>query len=140
MTVLVEPIGPLTAARAYLLDELSARGNPLPVGVQPPPGEPVSYALLQLLDTKTRVILTDYAIRVRVFDADTERLEHNTGLAHRLMLHAVHRRVTAAGRTAWITAAAPLAGPSDLDDPDVPLFGRQFTVVWSIGLNPEQPQ
>lgn len=138
--VLMPPVGPLVAARAYLLDELAARGNPLPVGVTPPAGtNPQSYALISRPGGAARVFLADYLIRVRVFDADAVRLERNADLLHRLMLTASHRRVDTEQGSVWVSAATAQSGASSLDDPDIPLFGMQFAVFWTIGLRPEQP-
>ncbi|AYR01081.1 tail terminator [Mycobacterium phage LeMond] len=138
MTVLVPPVGPLTAARRYLLDELAARGNPLPVGGEVPDGEPVSYALLSRPGTSTDVFLQHSLIRVRVYDSDLVRLERNADLLHRLLLHAVHKLVVVPDEGAvWITGATHEYGPADLDDRRVPLAGMQSAVFWTIGLRPE---
>ncbi|AXQ53035.1 tail terminator [Mycobacterium phage Rando14] len=137
MTVLVPPVGPITAARRYLLDELAARGNALPVGPSAPAGEPTSYALLSRPGTNKAPFLGHYLIRVRVFDRDVVRLERNADLLHALMLAAVHRKVTVPGEgSVWITAATHHYGPAELDDEDVPLFGMQSAVFWTIGLKP----
>ncbi|AHZ95576.1 tail terminator [Mycobacterium phage Paola] len=137
MTVLVPPVGPVTAARRYLLDELDARGNTLPVGMSPPAGTPTSYALLSRPGTNKTPFLGHYLIRVRVFDRDVVRLERNADLLHGLMLSAVHRKVTVPGEgSVWITGATHHYGPGELDDEDVPLFGMQSAVFWTIGLKP----
>ncbi|QNJ58239.1 tail terminator [Mycobacterium phage Ellie] len=137
MTVLLPPVPPTAAARRYLLDELAARGNPLPVGYEPPKGKPTSYALVSRPGTNTRVFLGDFLIRVRVFDTDYVRLERNADLLHRLMLHAGHRKVVVPDEgEVWITAATHHYGPGDLDDPDVPMAGKQSAVFWTIGLRP----
>ena len=137
--LLVPPVGPLVAARAYLLDELAARDNPLSVGVIPPAGEPNSYALLSRPGGAVRAFLADYLIRVRVFDADAVRLEQNADLLHRLMLTVAHRQITTDQGAVWIAGAKAQSLPSSLDDPDVPLFGMQMAVFWTIGLRPETP-
>lgn len=141
MTVLIPAVGPLVAARAYLLDALTERGNPLPVGVTPPAGtNPQSYALLSRPGSATRApFLGDFLIRVRVFDADAVRLERNADLLHRLMLAATHTFITTTEGAVWITAATQQTGPASLDDPDVPLFGMQSSIFWTIGLHPEPP-
>lgn len=136
--VLTPPVGPLVAARAYLLEELDARDNPLQVGITPPVGSPQSYALISRTGGAVRVFLGDYLIRVRVFDADAVRLERNADLLHRLMLTAVHRNISTTEGSVWITAATAQMGPSSFDDSDVPLFGMQMAVFWTIGLKPEQ--
>lgn len=137
MTVLLPPVPPTAAARRYLLDELAARGNPLPVGYTPPKGTPKSYALVSRPGTNTQVFLGHFLIRIRVFDTDLVRLERNSDLLHRLMLHAVHRKVVVPDEgEVWITAATHEYGPGDLDDPDVPMAGKQSAVFWTIGLRP----
>lgn len=137
MTVLVPPVGALVAARTYLLEELAARDNPLSVGVTPPAGTPDSYALISRPGGASRVFLGDYLIRVRVFDKDVVRLERNVDLVHRLMLTAAHRKIDTSEGSVWISAATPELGPATLDDPDIPLFGMQIAVFWTIGLRPE---
>ncbi|AHB79547.1 tail terminator [Mycobacterium phage Validus] len=138
MTVLVPPVGPLTAARRYLLDELAARNNPLPVGGEVPDGSPDSYALLSRPGTSTDVFLQHSLIRVRVYDADLVRLERNADLLHRLLLHAVHKHIVVPDEGAvWITATKHNYGPAELDDKRVPLPGMQSAVFWTIGLRPE---
>ncbi|AEK09828.1 tail terminator [Mycobacterium phage Pixie] len=143
MTILLPPVGPISAARTYLLDELAARNNPLPVGVEPPEGEPQPYALLSRPGTNSDVFLGHFLLRLRVFDTDVVRLERNADLLHRLMLHATHKRIVVPpteggdpGGAVWITAAAHEFGPADLDDPDVPMFGLHSAVFWTIGLKP----
>ncbi|ASR85901.1 tail terminator [Mycobacterium Phage Niklas] len=138
MTVLVPPVGPLTAARRYLLDELAARNNPLPVGGEVPEGSPDSYALLSRPGTSTDVFLQHSLIRVRVYDADLVRLERNADLVHRLLLHAVHKHIVVPDEgEVWITATQHNYGPADYDDKRVPLPGMQSAVFWTIGLRPE---
>ncbi|AFN37807.1 tail terminator [Mycobacterium phage MacnCheese] len=142
MTILLPPVGPISAARTYLLSELAARDNGLPVGVEPPGGEPQPYALLSRPGTLPEVFLGHFLLRLRVFDTDVVRLERNADLLHRLMLHATHKRIVVPpddgdpGGTCWVTAAAHEFGPADLDDPDVPMFGLHSAVFWTIGLKP----
>lgn len=131
------PVGPLVAARAYLTAELAARGNTLHVGVTPPAGTPQSYALLSRPGSTTRIFLTDFMIRVRVFDGDAVRLERNADLLYRLMLEANHRRIDTVEGSVWVNGASSQMGPASLDDPDVPLWGMQFAVYWTVGLQPE---
>lgn len=138
-TILMPPVGPLVAARAYLIDELTARDNPLPVGVVAPEGTPTSFALLSRPGGATRTFLADYLIRLRVFDVDAVRLEENTELLHRLMLHAGRKNITVGDRSVWITAATSHIGPIEFDDDDVPMFGMQCAVFWTVGLRPEVP-
>lgn len=137
--ILIPPVGPLVAARAYLLAELAARDNPLPVGVTPPAGvtNTDSYALLSRPGGRSRVFLSDYLIRVRVYDADTVRLESNADLIHRLMMTASHKRIDTELGSVWIAAATHQFGPASIDDPDIPLFGMQSAIFWTIGLRPE---
>lgn len=137
--VWLPPVGPLVAARTYLLDQLAARNNPLPVDVEPPGGTPTSYALLSSPGSDTRVFLADYTIRVRVFNNDAVQLEDDGILLHRLLMHAVHQKITVPGKGAvTISAAKHQYGPADLDDPDVPMLGKQAAVIWTIGLKPEK--
>lgn len=135
MTLLLPPIGALEAARTYLLGALFDRANTLPVGIVPPPGNPNSYALISRAGGKVRDFLADYQIRVRVFDADAVRLENNTDLLHQLMLQVNHRAISDG---VWVTAATQASSPASYDDPDVPLFGNQFSVFWTFGLQPER--
>lgn len=131
------PVDPLTAARAYLRDRLNAEGNPLPVGVTPPPGEPKSYALLSKPGSSARSLFTnDYLIRVRVFDTDSVKSDSNCELIWALLKSANHTKVTTTEGDVWITAATSHAGPSDLEDPDVPLWGSQCAVFWTIATKP----
>lgn len=140
MTVLIPAVGPLVAARTYLLAQLAARGNDLPVGVTPPPATNVdSYALLSRPGSNSRVFLGDYLIRIRVFDSDAVRLERNCDLLHRLMMSAAHTFIDTSEGSLWVTGATQQTGPSSLDDPDIPLFGMQSAVFWTIGLHPEPP-
>ena len=140
MNVLLPAVGPLVAARSFLMAELELRGNMLPVGVSPPAGEVRPYVLLSRPGGNTRgPFLTDYTIRVRVFDADLVQLESNTELLHRLMLSANHRRILTPAGSVWITGARPQMGPLDFGGDDgIPLWGMQFAVAWTIGLRPER--
>jgi hypothetical protein len=135
--ILVPPVSSLVAARAYLLHELTARDNPLPVGVVPPTGDNSSYAMLSRPGGATNVFLADYLIRVQVFDADPVRLEHNADLLYRLMMTVSHRRIDTPEGSVWVTGASHHMSPSAQDDREIPLFGMQFAVFWTIGLRPE---
>ena len=130
-------VGPLVAARAYLQAELADRGNPLPVGITPPPGVPQIYALLSRPGTGTRGFLSDFMIRVRVFDTDAVRLERNADLLWRLLLEANRRRIDTTEGSVWVTGATNHMGPATYDDDEVPLPGMQFAVFWTVGLHPE---
>lgn len=133
----VVPVGPLVAARAYLRGKLDVLGNPLPVGVTPPSGKPTSYALLSRPGSSERSLITnDYLIRVRVFNADAVTCEDNCELVWSLLKAANHIKVATPKGDVWITAATDHAGPSDIDDPDVPLFGSQCAVFWTIATKP----
>lgn len=137
MTVLMPAVGPLVAARTYLLEQLAARGNNLPVGVTPPAGAPQPYAVLSRPGSATRLFLTDYMIRVRVFDTDAVALERNADLLYRLMLEANHLNISTPHGSVWVTGANDHMGPATFDDDDVPMFGMQFAVFWTVGLRPE---
>ncbi|TWS20779.1 hypothetical protein FK529_05485 [Tsukamurella asaccharolytica] len=132
------PVGPTAAAVAYLEGELAQRGNPLPIGVTPPPGRPTSYALLSRSGQHQRnPFVVDYMIRVRCFDADAEQCERNADLLWTLMRAVGHRKITTSQGAVWISSATPGdSGPALLDDLDVPLFGLQFGMFWTIALKP----
>lgn len=137
MTVLMPAVGPLVAARTYLLDQLDARNNSLPVGISPPAGQPQCYALLSRPGSSTRLFLTDYMIRCRVYDTDVVRLERNADLLYRLLLEANHVDIVTPHGTVWVTGATDHMGPATYDDDEVPLHGMQFAVHWTVGLHPE---
>ena len=139
MTILMPPVGPLVAARAYLLEELAARDNPLSVGIVPPAGNPDSYVLLSRPGSAVRIFLGDYLIRFRVCDSDAVRLERNADLIHRLLLRPTNTLVDTDEGQVRIISATAQSGPSSHDDPDVPLFGLHGAVFWTIGLQPEPP-
>jgi len=139
VTLLLPPVGPLVAARSYLVEELEARGNPLHVGVTPPAGTPESYALLSRPGGTTRQFLGDYLIRLRVFDSDAVRLETNADLLHRLLCTVSHRKISTPLGDVWVTGAQPQFGPASFEDSDVPLFGFQAAVFWTLGLHVETP-
>jgi hypothetical protein len=138
--MLLPEVGPLVAARSYLIAALEQRNIILPVGVTPPLGEPRPYALLSRPGGNSRgPFLNDYMIRVRVFDTDAVQLETNTELLHRLMLSANHHRVETPAGPVWITGARSQMGPLDYTgDDSIPLWGMQFAVYWTIGLRPER--
>lgn len=136
MTLLVTPVGALVAANAYLRAELDALNNPLPVGVTPSKGNPTSYALLSRPGTSGSQLMADHMVRVRVFDADAVVCQRNSDLIWALMMAANHRKITTPEGDVWITAATNHTGPVDLDDDDVPLFGSQCAVFWTIATKP----
>ena len=133
---LLPQAGPLVAARTYLLGELAARNNPLPVGVTPPAGELRPYALVSRPGSARRMFLGDYLIRVRVFDPDAVQCEANADLLHGLLLSASHLKVDTPHGVVWVTGATPSMGPTDFTDPASQLFGMQMAVFWTIGLRP----
>ena len=137
MTVLMPSVGPLVAARTYLLEQLALRENLLPVGITPPTGQPQSYALLSRPGSTTRLFLTDFMIRVRVYDTDAVRLERNADLLYRLMLEVNHQQIFTDLGAVWVTGATDHMGPASYDDDETPLFGMQFAVHWTVGLHPE---
>lgn len=137
MAVLMPSVGPLVAARTYLLEQLVLRDNTLAVGITPPPGQPQPYALLSRPGSTTRLFLTDYMIRVRVYDTDAVQLERNADLLYRLMLEVNHQQIVTELGTVWVTGATDHMGPATYDDDDVPMFGMQFAVHWTVGLHPE---
>lgn len=135
--VLRPAVGPLAAARVYLLSELAVRGVDLPVGVSEPPGKPSRFALLQRSGSHDRsLVTTDYLIRVRVFDADSVVAESNADLVYGLLMMARHRRIEVGARHVWVSGTGHQLGPSVLEDPDVPLFGFQLAVFWTLALKP----
>jgi hypothetical protein len=138
MTLLINPVGSLVACRTYLRAELDDRGNDLPIEVRVPAGAALGpYALLSRVGGTTRGFLVDHLLRVRVFDADMVRLEANVDLLHRLMLEVMAARIDTERGAVFITGATPQLGPSELNDPDIPLPGMQFAVFWTIGLRRE---
>ena len=138
MTVLVPPVGPLVAARSFLLEELGSRGNDLPVGVVPPRGEFQPYVLLSRPGGSSAAFLGHYLIRVRVFDTDAVRLERNTDLIHRLLVSVAHKRIDTPEGPVWVTGASPQMGPSDFTDPVSQVFAMQMAVFWTLGLHRER--
>jgi hypothetical protein len=134
---LVVPVDARVAARVYLRDKLDGLGNSLPVGIVPPAGVPESYVLLSLPGASERSMFTDdWLIRARVFDRDALRCGRNCAILWSLLKAAVHVKVSTPEGEVWISAATSHAGPSDLDDPDVSLFGQQCAVFWTIATKP----
>lgn len=135
--VLRPAVSPLAAARVYLKAELAGRGVVLPVGVSEPAGRPKRFALLQRMGSHDRSLFTtDYLIRVRVFDEDSVLAESNADLVYGLLMMARHRRIDVGGSHVWVSGTDHQMGPSDFEDPDVPLFGFQLAVYWTLALKP----
>ena len=126
----------LVAARQYLVDNLDDRDVDLHIGVKPPAGTPDSYALLSQSGRNfPNPFLADTLIRVRVFDKRAEVVETNADLLHGLMMAATHTHITTTDGGLWVSGVRSQMGPTDLSDPDVPLFGSHFAVFWSTGLH-----
>ena len=132
---------PAIACRAYLTRWLADRRGIseeyLPVGATPPEGEPKRYVLLNQIDSRRRGPVADYLLRARVFDEDAYECGQHTTLLHAALLGAaqVHVVFPDVGDL-WVTGTEHQAGPSDLDDPDVPLFGQAVAVFWTVALKP----
>lgn len=142
MTAYGPPVSPITAARAYLRAELAARGNPLPVGVDPPAqasGE-VPHALLSRPGSNRRNLFTvDYMLRVQVYDHQLLACERNADLLWSLMGAATHTRITLpSGEAVWIDAAtqAQPGGPGEFEDGRTAMHAMQFATFWTISLKP----
>lgn len=137
---LVEPASPpLAACRAYLEQKLAARGDgfDLPVGNTPPEGIPTAYILLSQLGTEPRGPVSDYLIRARLFNADSWACVKQASYVHAALMGAAqHRIVIPAVGALWVTGTTHQMGPADLDDPDVPLFGQQMAVFWTVAVKP----
>lgn len=131
---------PAIACRAYLTRRLADRGiteEYLPVGATEPEGEPKRYVLLNQIDSRRRGPLADYLLRARVFNEDAYECGQHTTLLHAALLGAaqVHVVFPDVGDL-WVTGTEHQAGPSDLDDPDKPLFGQAVAVFWTVALKP----
>lgn len=131
---------PAIACRAYLTQRLTDRGITeefLPVGATAPDGEPRRYVLLNQVDSRRRGPVADYLLRARVFDEDVFRCGQHTTLLHAALLGAAQVRVVFPDvGELWVTGTEHQSGPSDLDDPDVALFGQAVTVFWTVALKP----
>lgn len=131
---------PAIACRAYLTRRLYDHGiaeEYLPVGATPPAGTPRRYVLLNQLDSRRRGPLADYMLRARVFNEDAFEVGQHGTLLHGALLAAAQVKVVFPDvGTLWITGTEHVSGPSDLDDPDVPLFGQAMTVWWTVALKP----
>jgi hypothetical protein len=133
-------IEPAIACRAYLTQALAARNITeefLPIGATAPDGEPRRYVLLSQVDSRQRGPVADYLLRARVFNEDAFECGQHTTLLHAALLGAAQVRVVFPNvGELWVTGTEHQSGPSDLDDPDVPLFGKAVTVFWTVALKP----
>ena len=128
---------PVIAAGAYLTRKMSDRGIDLSVGATPPEGEPTRYVLLNQVDSRRRGFLADYLIRARVFNEDAYECGQHTTLLHADLLGAAQVKVVFPDvGELWVTGTEHQAGPSDIDDPDLPLFGQAVAVFWTVALKP----
>lgn len=133
---------PVIACRAYLEQRLADRNTDLPVGATPSEGKPTRFVLLNQLDSRRRGPVADYLLRARVFNEDAFVCGQHATLLHAVLLAAAQVRVVFPGvGELWVTGTEHQAGPSDLDDPDVPLFGQAMAVFWTVALKPirEEP-
>ena len=133
MTVIGTAVDPLIAVKAYLDEQLSARGNDIHIGVTAPKGTPDRYILLtyggNIFDkSHPNRFTTEHLVDVIVYDKDAVKVGMTTHLVLALMLSVANTPVeTAQGRT-HLLAGRPDFGPVDYPDPDVPLFGRRLGV------------
>ena len=128
---------PVIAAGAYLTRKMADRGTDLSVGATPPEGEPTRYVLLNQVDSRRRGFLADYLIRARVFNEDAYEVGQHTTLLHADLLGAAQVHVVFPNvGDLWVTGTEHQAGPSDIDDPDRPLFGQAVAVFWTVALKP----
>ena len=128
---------PVIAAGAYCTRRMADRGIDLSVGATPPEGEPRRYVLLNQVDSRRRGFLADYLIRARVFNEDAYECGQHTTLLHADLLGAAQVKVVFPDvGELWVTGTEHQAGPSDIDDPDLPLFGQAVAVFWTVALKP----
>lgn len=128
---------PVIAAGAYLTRTMADRGIELSVGATPPEGNPTRYVLLNQVDSRRRGFLADYLIRARVFNEDAYEVGQHTTLLHADLLGAAQVHVVFPNvGDLWVTGTEHQAGPSDIDDPDRPLFGQAVAVFWTVALKP----
>jgi len=122
-------VDPLVAVKAYLMAELSARGDDQHVGVTPPTGKPDRYILIGYGDENAPTrFLGEHLVDIVLYDSDAERLGLKTHLVVALMRSVSNTPVdTEQGRTHLIAGRLEF-GPKDYPDPDVPLFGRRIGV------------
>ena len=128
---------PVIAAGAYLTRTMADRGIELSVGATPPEGNPTRYVLLNQVDSRRRGFLADYLIRARVFNEDAYEVGQHTTMLHADLLGAAQVHVVFPNvGDLWVTGTEHQAGPSDIDDPDRPLFGQAVAVFWTVALKP----
>lgn len=136
-TMVAPTMQPAIACRAYLLRRLADRGIDLSVGATPPPGKPTRYVLLNQIDSEPRGPVADYLLRARVFNEDAFECGQHATLLHAALLGAAQTRIVFPDVGAlWVTGTRHHSGPSDLDDPDVALFGQAMAVFWTVALKP----
>lgn len=128
---------PVIAAGAYLTRTMADRGIELSVGATPPEGEATRYVLLNQVDSRRRGFLADYLLRARVFNEDAYEVGQHTTMLHADLLGAAQVKVVFPNvGELWVTGTEHQAGPSDIDDPDRPLFGQAVAVFWTVALKP----
>ncbi|MDD7813689.1 hypothetical protein PP713_14055 [Mycobacterium sp. CSUR Q5927] len=136
MTVIGAAVDPLIAVKAYLDEQLSARGNDIHIGVVAPKGTPERYVLLgtggsyaiRQQGTSGNRFVTDHMVDIIVYDSDAIRLAATTNLILAIVTAISNVPVnTAQGRTHLITGILDFT-PIDYPDPDVPLHGRRMAV------------
>lgn len=133
MTVIGAAVDPLIAVKAYLDEQLSARGNDIHIGVTAPEGTPDRYILLtyggNIFDkSHPNRFTTEHLVDVIAYDKDAVKVGLTIHLIQALMLSLHNTEViTPQGRT-HLLAGRPDFGPVDYPDPDVPLFGRRMGV------------
>lgn len=128
---------PVIAAGAYLTRTMADRGIELSVGATPPEGNPTRYVLLNQVDSRRRGFLADYLLRARVFNEDAYEVGQHTTMLHADLLGAAQVKVVFPNvGELWVTGTEHQAGPSDIDDPDRPLFGQAVAVFWTVALKP----
>ena len=128
---------PAIACRAYLMRRLDDHGIELSVGATPPEGRPTRYALLNQIDSRQRGPVADYLLRARVFNEDAFECGQHATFLHAALLGAAQTRIVFPDvGELWVTGTEHVSGPSDLDDPDVALFGQAASVFWTVALKP----
>lgn len=147
MVVLAPTLGPLTALRAYLINELPLHGIVgLPVAISPPAGPPVPWVQVQHVGTSRLSLFTNrYMLRVAVFDTDAVVCERRAGIISGLVLGANHAHIVTADGDVWISGVDHQAGPGSIDaayympsvaDAAISMFGQQITFFWVIAPKP----
>lgn len=133
MAAIGAAVDPLIAVKAYLDEQLSARGNDIHIGVSAPEGKPDRYILLtyggNIFDkSHPNRFTSEHLVDVIAYDKDAVEVGLTIHLVLALMLSVANTPVdTIQGRT-HLLAGRPDFGPVDYPDPDVPLFGRRMGV------------